>query len=184
MLNWLPQNVLFSKVCASQVSEWNAVWWQFHDTSEEPVQFHQSGQCYLLREEDEEHELCNVGNGLCLRALKIFFMFAAACVSMTLLQRSCQGWVASILKFIEDWLHMYKEMINSDNTIIIRLKSMYELLWVLVFTWSRTNTITYTQTTAALSCPISCLPLTTTLILYPSILSHLFSSTAAAHGFL
>ena len=30
----------------------------------------------------------------------------------------CQGWVASVLKFIEDWLHMYKEMINFNNTII------------------------------------------------------------------
>ena len=46
---------------------------------------------------------------------------------------------------------MYKEMINFNNTIIIRLKSMYELLWVLMFPWSRINSITYTQTTAALS---------------------------------
>ena len=34
------------------------------------------------------------------------------------------------------------------------------------------------------SCPISYLPLTTTLILYPSVLSHLSSLAAAAHGFL
>ena len=52
----------------------------------------------------------------------------------------------SILKFSEVSLHMYKKMIRFINTTIIKLKSMYALLRVLIYTWSRTNTNTQTQT--------------------------------------
>jgi len=42
--------------------------------------------------------------------------------------------VCSVLKSSEVSLHMYKDMINFINTIIIKLKSMYTLLRVLIYT--------------------------------------------------
>jgi len=41
--------------------------------------------------------------------------------------------VCSVLKSNEVSLHMYKDMINFINTVIIKLKSMYTLLRVLIY---------------------------------------------------